>query len=124
MILEWVPKSLLLFVFPLLFSPAMPLRAQTPTAAEVLQRSIEYHDPQGLWGRFKGSLTVVAEYPERPCFLLGAEVGGVPADLLDEARLVVRIPQWGLVPSLNLAVAGSIVTSCTSLVVVLMVLFV
>ena len=50
-----------------------------------------------------------AEYPERPCFLLGAEVGGVPADLLDEARLVVRIPQWGLVPSLNLAVAGSIV---------------
>ena len=50
-----------------------------------------------------------AEYPERPCFLLGAELGGVPADLLDEAKLVVQIPQWGLVPSLNLAVAGSIV---------------
>lgn len=50
-----------------------------------------------------------AEYPERPCFLLGAEVGGVPAALLDEARLIVQIPQWGLVPSLNLAVAGSIV---------------
>ena len=50
-----------------------------------------------------------AEYPERPCFLLGAEIGGVPADLLDEAKLVVQIPQWGLVPSLNLAVAGSIV---------------
>ncbi|MDB4306329.1 hypothetical protein N9980_02065, partial [bacterium] len=46
---------------------------------------------------------------ERPCFLLGAEIGGVPADLLDEAKLVVQIPQWGLVPSLNLAVAGSIV---------------
>lgn len=50
-----------------------------------------------------------AEYPERPCFLLGAELGGVPAELLDEAELIVQIPQWGLVPSLNLAVAGSIV---------------
>ncbi len=50
-----------------------------------------------------------AEYPERPCFLLGAEVGGVPEALLAEAGLVVQIPQWGLVPSLNLAVAGSIV---------------
>ncbi len=50
-----------------------------------------------------------AEYPERPCFLLGAEVAGVPGELLDEAELVVQIPQWGLVPSLNLAIAGSIV---------------
>ncbi len=50
-----------------------------------------------------------AEYPERPCFLLGAEIGGVPGELLDEAELVVQIPQWGLVPSLNLAIAGSIV---------------
>jgi len=50
-----------------------------------------------------------AEYPPRPCFLLGAELGGIPADLLDEAELIVQIPQWGLVPSLNLAVAGSIV---------------
>ncbi|MHC5077318.1 MAG: TrmH family RNA methyltransferase [Planctomycetota bacterium] len=50
-----------------------------------------------------------AEYPDRPCFLLGAELGGVPDELLDESELVVQIPQWGLVPSLNLAVAGSIV---------------
>ena len=50
-----------------------------------------------------------AEYPERPCFLLGAELAGVPGELLDEAELVVQIPQWGLVPSLNLAIAGSIV---------------
>ncbi|HHQ48896.1 MAG TPA: TrmH family RNA methyltransferase [Acidobacteria bacterium] len=50
-----------------------------------------------------------AEYPERPCFLLGAELGGVPPELLDAASLIVQIPQWGLVPSLNLAVAGSIV---------------
>lgn len=50
-----------------------------------------------------------AEYPERPCFLLGAELGGVPQTLLDAAATVVQIPQWGLVPSLNVAVAGSIV---------------
>jgi tRNA G18 (ribose-2'-O)-methylase SpoU len=50
-----------------------------------------------------------AEYPDRPCFLLGAEIGGVPPELLDDAELIVQIPQWGLVPCLNLAVAGSIV---------------
>ena len=50
-----------------------------------------------------------ARYPERPCFLVGAELGGVPEALIERARVVVRIPQWGLVPSLNLAVAGSIV---------------
>lgn len=50
-----------------------------------------------------------ARYPERPCFLIGAELGGVPEELIDQASLVVQIPQWGLVPSLNLAVAGSIV---------------
>jgi tRNA G18 (ribose-2'-O)-methylase SpoU len=50
-----------------------------------------------------------AEYPVRPCFLLGAELAGIPGELIDEAELVVQIPQWGLVPSLNLAIAGSIV---------------
>jgi tRNA G18 (ribose-2'-O)-methylase SpoU len=50
-----------------------------------------------------------AHYPDRPCFLLGAEIGGVPAELLGDAELIVQIPQWGLVPCLNLAVAGSIV---------------
>jgi tRNA G18 (ribose-2'-O)-methylase SpoU len=50
-----------------------------------------------------------AEYPERPCFLLGAELGGIPPEILEESELIVQIPQWGLVPSLNLAVAGSIV---------------
>ena len=58
----------------------------------------------------QGAVSVFdADYPERPCFLLGAELGGVPGELLEESELVVQIPQWGLVPSLNLAVAGSIV---------------
>jgi len=50
-----------------------------------------------------------AQYPERPCFLLGAELGGIPENLLERSELIVQIPQWGLVPCLNLAVAGSIV---------------
>jgi tRNA G18 (ribose-2'-O)-methylase SpoU len=50
-----------------------------------------------------------AAYPDRPCFLLGAELEGVPDTLLRAASMVVQIPQWGLVPSLNLAIAGSIV---------------
>ncbi len=50
-----------------------------------------------------------AVYPARPCFVLGAELGGIPTDLLDVAALIVQIPQWGLVPCLNVAVAGSIV---------------
>jgi len=50
-----------------------------------------------------------AVYPERPCFVLGAELGGIPDGLLTAADLVVEIPQWGLVPCLHLAVAGSVV---------------
>jgi tRNA G18 (ribose-2'-O)-methylase SpoU len=50
-----------------------------------------------------------ADYPDRPCFVLGPELGGLPEDILTAAELIVQIPQWGLVPSLNLAVAGSIV---------------
>lgn len=50
-----------------------------------------------------------ARYPDRPCFLLGAELDGLPEHLIRDAALVVEIPQWGLVPSLNLAVAGSVV---------------
>ena len=50
-----------------------------------------------------------AEYPQNPCFLLGAERDGLPQSLIDAAEVVVQIPQWGLVPCLNLAVAGSIV---------------
>ena len=58
----------------------------------------------------EGSVNIFdAVYPERPYFLLGAELGGVPPELVEEAELVVQIPQWGLVPCLNLAVAGSLV---------------
>jgi len=50
-----------------------------------------------------------AEYPKRPCFVLGGERDGLPEVLLEAAELIVELPQWGLVPCLNVAVAGSIV---------------
>lgn len=50
-----------------------------------------------------------AEYPDRPCFVVGGERETLPEVLLDAAELIVELPQWGLVPCLNLAVAGSIV---------------
>jgi TrmH family RNA methyltransferase len=50
-----------------------------------------------------------ASYPDRPCFLVGAELDGIPETLIEAATTVVQIPQWGLVPSLNLAIAGTIV---------------
>ncbi len=76
------------------FRAHLQARRWNLVAVELDQRSVSIFD---------------AEYPDRPCFLLGAELGGVPEQLLEEAALVVQIPQWGLVPSLNLAVAGSIV---------------
>ncbi|NUP89533.1 MAG: TrmH family RNA methyltransferase [Candidatus Sumerlaeia bacterium] len=50
-----------------------------------------------------------AAYPPRPVFVLGAEKYGVPPEILDASTLIVEIPQWGLVPSLNVAAAGSLV---------------
>jgi tRNA G18 (ribose-2'-O)-methylase SpoU len=50
-----------------------------------------------------------ATYPRRPLFVLGQEKGGVPPEIMEAAALVVEIPQWGLVPSLNVAAAGSVV---------------
>ncbi|MDG1571313.1 DUF6503 family protein [Robiginitalea sp. M366] len=47
----------------LLLAPA--LYGQTPSASEVLGRSMAYHDPHGVWGSYKGEFAVVAQYPER-----------------------------------------------------------
>ena len=50
------------------------------------------------------------EYPENPLFFLGAEKGGLPADLKGTSDYhVLEIPQYGLVHSLNLSCSGSIV---------------
>lgn len=49
----------------LLFSLLLPVavQAQNPTAEEILSRSIQYHDPNGVWGTYQGSFVVVMETP-------------------------------------------------------------
>lgn len=39
--------------------------AQTTNAEEILSKSIRYHDPQGVWGNYRGSFTVIMESPGR-----------------------------------------------------------
>lgn len=50
-----------------------------------------------------------ADYPPRPCLVLGSEGPGLPPDLIAQADLVVEIPQRGEIDSLNVATAASIV---------------
>jgi tRNA G18 (ribose-2'-O)-methylase SpoU len=48
-------------------------------------------------------------YPPKPAFVLGNEVFGVHRDFIEAADLIVEIPMFGIIQSLNVAVAGSIV---------------
>ncbi|MSP72534.1 MAG: hypothetical protein EXR76_10205 [Myxococcales bacterium] len=50
-----------------------------------------------------------AEYPPRPLFVVGAEDEGVPQPLRRAADLLVEIPQYGLIDSLNVAAAATVV---------------
>lgn len=48
-------------------------------------------------------------YPEKPLFLLGNELRGLSAELTARADQRVMIPQYGLIPCLNVNVSCSIV---------------
>lgn len=48
-------------------------------------------------------------YPSNPVFLLGTEKGGIPEKLKNNKFPIVEVPQFGLIHSLNLSCAGSIV---------------
>jgi len=50
-----------------------------------------------------------AEYPPNPVFVLGAEDDGVPARLRRAADLLIEIPMWGAIDSLNVATAATCV---------------
>jgi hypothetical protein len=39
------------------------IQAQTVDSEEVLSKSIRYHDPQGVWGSYRGSFVVIMETP-------------------------------------------------------------
>lgn len=51
------------FIFTLFILSTLSLRAQI-TATEALQKSIQYHDPQGEWPAFQGTLFFEFENPE------------------------------------------------------------
>ncbi|MBM3241267.1 RNA methyltransferase [Candidatus Poribacteria bacterium] len=48
-------------------------------------------------------------YPLRPAFVLGNEVYGIYPDFLEAADLVVEIPMYGVIQSLNVSVAGAVI---------------
>lgn len=50
-----------------------------------------------------------ADYPPRPCLMLGAEGPGLLHELCAQADLLVEIPQRGVIDSLNVATAGTLV---------------
>lgn len=51
----------------------------------------------------------LATYPPRPLFLAGAEAEGLPLALREAADLIVEIPQFGVIDSLNVASAVAVV---------------
>lgn len=81
-----------------------------PTPADLVAHAAETGRPLVAIERDPRAVSLFeAVYPPRPIFVLGAEKFGVPPEVLDASALIVEIPQWGLVPSLNVAAAGSVV---------------
>lgn len=56
-------KTLYFLVIGLLASPTF---AQDLTASELLEKTIQYHDPQGKWESFSGEFKVAMEMPGKP----------------------------------------------------------
>jgi tRNA G18 (ribose-2'-O)-methylase SpoU len=48
-------------------------------------------------------------YPPKPLFLLGSELEGIPGDVMERVDHKVMIPQYGLIPCLNVNISCSIV---------------
>ncbi|WP_353777014.1 DUF6503 family protein [Winogradskyella sp. 3972H.M.0a.05] len=40
--------------------------AQTITSSQLLDKAIQYHDPQGNWSNFNGVLKIIMETPDKP----------------------------------------------------------
>jgi hypothetical protein len=57
-------KSLFLYLF--LFLLPLTFTGQTLTGDELLDKAIAYHDPNGNWARFNGSLKVTSQTPKGP----------------------------------------------------------
>lgn len=49
----------------IIFCTCVSMQSQEFTATELLNKSIAYHDPQGVWEQFEGSFFVTMESPNR-----------------------------------------------------------
>ena len=56
-------RKVLLFLF---FTLSLFLNSQTISGEELLNKAIEYHDPNSNWSHFKDSFTVTMESPDKP----------------------------------------------------------
>jgi len=70
--------------------------AQTRSAEEILGKSIAYHDPQGVWGRFDGSFSIRMETPDKP-----DRISNIRIDQ-PHSFFGIRILQEGVETELNL----------------------
>jgi hypothetical protein len=88
----------LLFLF-VIFIPASTARAQTPTAAQLLEKSIRYHDPQGRWGKEMLTLHIEESRPKSVPRTTALEID-LPNDLFKmtqqrDANRILRIVKNG-----------------------------
>lgn len=82
--------------------------AQCDTAA--FTQWVRMHDLPVIGTSDRGSVDfATVEYPRPFVLLMGSERQGLPAELEEVARTIVRIPMTGCVDSLNLAVATAVV---------------
>lgn len=83
---------------------------ELPTAAEAIAHVRSRGWPLVAVEQREGAPYVWdAAYPPDPVFAFGHEIDGVSPELLAAADLVVQLPQWGLVGSLNVAHTAAIV---------------
>ena len=54
------------FILFLFISISTSTTAQALSGMELLDKSIEYHDPNSKWNQFNGSFSVIMESPNRP----------------------------------------------------------
>lgn len=57
------------------------------------------------------SLWDIEAFKGHPVFIMGSERNGVPSNVLKECSNIIHIPQFGSIPSLNVASAAAIVMS-------------
>ena len=83
-------------------SPGSPLRAY------LLARRAQGYAIVGLEQTSRSRQLGAVRMPPRAVILLGAEREGIPADLLPLLDLCIEIPQFGVVRSFNVHVAGAL----------------